>query len=287
MTYTPPDYDIPVKNHSILASKNGQIVSVKDVPSGLACGYHCLKCNESLIAKKGHVYRHHFSHRSSSVCTGSYETESHLYAKQLLKEKMFLIVPYPWTNEALRIDFESIELEKKIGNIRPDVYIRIKGQDRPLVIEITATHGISGISHPRVKAISDLGMGLLEIDISYVDDYNSIQNNFPMDFIYSLKGKRWLSPAPDQGAPEFLPRPRPRSQAVDSRLGLSGISPRSKSIPRPHSFSPRLSQHDNNSSFSVPVVSNYDFVINYFHVEKLHLKPIDFVMNYFHGEKVT
>ena len=52
----------------IYALKDGCLVSIEDVESGIACGCKCPACNENLVAKKGKIKIHHFAHSSTTNC---------------------------------------------------------------------------------------------------------------------------------------------------------------------------------------------------------------------------
>ena len=98
---------MPVKmSRAFNASR--QIVSIEDVPSGKACRCTCIDCDEPLVAKKGQVNRHYFSHEPTSAtdelnvnpreCHWGPETELHILAKEVLAEDRQLSLPIGITN---------------------------------------------------------------------------------------------------------------------------------------------------------------------------------------------
>ena len=66
------------------ALKNGEVISISDVESGLKCGCVCPSCGEPLVAKKGSKVMHHFAHHSGHTCEYGYETSLHLAAKEII-----------------------------------------------------------------------------------------------------------------------------------------------------------------------------------------------------------
>ena len=76
--------------------KNGVMVQVSEVKSGLACDCVCPVCKRPIQARKGSKRAHHFSHDPSEetkTCEGAFETSVHLMAKQILSEDGFSITP--------------------------------------------------------------------------------------------------------------------------------------------------------------------------------------------------
>jgi hypothetical protein len=63
----------------------GTLVHISSSPKGLACGLHCPVCNEQVIAKKGNVNTHHFSHTADTSCAGlGGEGAVHRWVKNVL-----------------------------------------------------------------------------------------------------------------------------------------------------------------------------------------------------------
>ena len=51
--------------------RDGKLLFISDVPRGLACGCVCARCHQPLVAKKGPIRRHHFSHLKDTNCHGA------------------------------------------------------------------------------------------------------------------------------------------------------------------------------------------------------------------------
>ena len=73
--------------------KKGKIVSINDVCSGKECDCICPSCGEQLIAKKGKIKIHHFSHTALKECEYGYETTLHLLAKDIIENANHFVLP--------------------------------------------------------------------------------------------------------------------------------------------------------------------------------------------------
>ncbi|QYY33660.1 hypothetical protein K2O51_30910 (plasmid) [Cupriavidus pinatubonensis] len=71
----------------------GKVVSVKDVPNGLACGCTCPECGARLVAKQGPKQVWHFSHYHAENSQAGYESALHLAVKALLEADPQLALP--------------------------------------------------------------------------------------------------------------------------------------------------------------------------------------------------
>jgi len=179
--------------------QDGQLVDITSVESGLACNCFCPSCGQQLVAKKGEIKEHHFAHYDSEECSGAVETALHIYAKNILeKEKRIVLPPVYLANSdkllfsATEVNFDSIVLEKRIGNIIPDIVVLIK--DKPLLIEIAVTHFVD-----RFKAykIFELGYSAIEVNADglFNSSYNKPFNNedFATRLIEGTSFKRWIN----------------------------------------------------------------------------------------------
>lgn len=160
----------------VYAIKQGEIVSIDDVESGLKCGCTCPACGEPLVAKKGKKMMHHFAHHSGSACEYGYESSLHLAAKEILsKSKRILLPPvylhFPGSyrekeliSEAKEINIDSVYLEKRHNNIVPDIVVC--AGEKKLFIEIYVTHPIDD---EKLEKIRVANVSTIEIDLSKKD----------------------------------------------------------------------------------------------------------------------
>ena len=120
--------------------KNGQLIHISSVESGLKCTCICPSCGEHLIAKKGNKVVHHFAHKPNSECAYGYQTSLHLLAKEILFECKEITIPevmldfnkYGGTYKTIkiadskRISLDKVVLEKKEGDVIPDIIVETK-----------------------------------------------------------------------------------------------------------------------------------------------------------------
>lgn len=149
-----------------LNTKN-QLVHIDEVPNGLSCNCVCPKCREILIAKNGgKIKEHHFAHQSNADCAGGYETVLHLLAKDILKETK--LVPFINLDGIVSMEIaDTVELEKRINDIVPDVYACVRGKN--IAIEIYVTHKIDDTKY---RKIQESGLTTFEIDLSKIESLN-------------------------------------------------------------------------------------------------------------------
>ena len=160
-------------------NKDGKLVHIDTVPRGAECNCFCPNCKSALVAKNGGEKReHHFAHEANSDCLKGYQTALHLLGKEIiLKEKQIPII-----NEKFEIEFinsDSIELEKKLDDIIPDVYALVN--NKPVAIEILVTHEVDDNKYNKIQ---NHEITTFEIDLSKVDtlEYEQVKNE-----IYNLQ----------------------------------------------------------------------------------------------------
>lgn len=178
----------------------GQLVTVNDVSSGLACGCLCPACGAPLVARKGPKNVHHFSHAVKTDCKGALETALHLKAKDILSRfSQINLPPYyhpekyhkPWIDHKPCIYYYSSALvEAKIGKIRPDVILN-GIEAKPLIIEIFVTHAID---NQKAIEIKELGLPCLEIDLRYLKKLNLLDEKLIENgVVHAFHTKRWIN----------------------------------------------------------------------------------------------
>lgn len=173
------------------ALKDDEIVSIDDVERGLECGCVCPACKEKLIAKKGDERVHHFAHASGTECERGYETSLHLMAKEILSKasKMWLPAIYIVEREvfpAKEITIETVELEKRVDDIIPDIVVHTNEGD--FIVEIYVTHRVDDDKLQKIKKID---MSAIEINLSELDEPIS-KDNFKSLLMRNSKHKYWL-----------------------------------------------------------------------------------------------
>lgn len=162
---------------SIGINKDGLLMHIMDAERGLDCDCFCIDCGGQLIAKKGDVNQHHFSHYNpvdSEGCFGGVETALHKYAKQVIENSGYLqlpplikSLPYPNNIHKIKIPariavFEKIIVEEVMtfGRRRVDL-VGYESSARTL-IEIFVSHRVKGEKLRQVKNADEF---MVEIEI--------------------------------------------------------------------------------------------------------------------------
>lgn len=167
----------------IYALKDGNIVSIADVPSGKKCGCVCPACGDELIARKGEKRMHHFAHRSNEDCEYGYESSLHLAAKDILSRSEKMVIPpvyveFPQSgkpkeliSKERKIPIDDVELEKRFDDIIPDIVV--DSGDEHFFIEIYVTHPIDD---EKLKKLKEKNISTIEIDLSKIKEIFLLKN---------------------------------------------------------------------------------------------------------------
>lgn len=151
---------------------DGSHAHISQVANGLACGCICPACGATLIARQGKVVVPHFAHAAENGgCGTGAETNAHLWAKEVLARTKYILLPevaaYDGNKSyraygARRFRFASARLERKLGNIVPDVILTTdKGQE--LLVEVCVTHACGDEKIAKLRARS---LATIEVDLS-------------------------------------------------------------------------------------------------------------------------
>lgn len=187
--------------HIPFGLRGHQLLSIEEVPRGLACDCLCPACGAQLIAKKGTRQAHHFAHYRGSACAHALETCLHLKAKEVFERARQVAVPPVCLHrqttaifEAQLLRFERVRLEQRLGKVVPDIILE-SGSNKRLLVEIAVTHS-SGAR----KAIQLKKQGLPAIEIDVLAIYRQLAREngqfasaaFERELIQGLGHKRWL-----------------------------------------------------------------------------------------------
>ncbi len=152
---------------------DGKLVHIRTVERGLKCGCVCPDCKRPLVAKtKADKVTPHFAHHGPA-CGGGPETALHKLAKQIIAEKLVLVVPERVASYGGERRVLSAAKEIKLTSARveytdpkqivPDLYVTVQG--RELFVEIAVTHPCG---EEKIQRLHALGIAALEIDLSKV-----------------------------------------------------------------------------------------------------------------------
>ena len=181
----------------IYALKDGNIVSIADVPSGKKCGCVCPACGDELIARKGEKRMHHFAHRSNEDCEYGYESSLPLAAIDILSRSEKMVIPpvyveFPQSgkpkeliSKERKIPIDDVELEKRFDDIIPDIVV--DSGDEHFFIEIYVTHPIDD---EKLKKLKEKKISTIEIDLSKIKRDISVEELSDI-LIKSIDRKSW------------------------------------------------------------------------------------------------
>lgn len=164
----------------------------------MRCNCVCPNCGERLQAKLPKTkedFTPRFAHHNADTCDYATETALHMKAKEIIEREKRMIIPsvVAYYNNLSKevspereVSFDRVVLESRVGNVIPDI-LTYK-EERPLMIEITITHGIDD---EKFEKIEKLGISTLEVDLSDMDtnvDPEFLRNQI----IDSLDSKFWV-----------------------------------------------------------------------------------------------
>ena len=113
----------------LVALCNGMRFEAKVAEKGLE--YHCPKCSQQVIPKKGRIVIHHFAHKPPIACAwGKGETREHLDAKKMFSDEFI--------NRGLRAEVEHEVPSLPGPDRRADVLVWFPNEDR-FAIELQHT----------------------------------------------------------------------------------------------------------------------------------------------------
>jgi hypothetical protein len=187
--------------------RDGELLHISEVASGLTCECRCAACNARLVAKKGDKNTHHFAHYQEEECPHALETALHFAAKAVLQQSLEIALPELIIREQVHGEIcgqqrtksgqasvcdmvvkkiDRVEVEKSLNKIVPDVIAYVDGQ--PLLIEIAVTHFIDS---NKEQKINDIKINTIEIDLSGIDrgiGFDSIRHVV----VDSISNKKWF-----------------------------------------------------------------------------------------------
>lgn len=145
-------------------SSTGEVLSIEQVPSGKMCKAYCVSCGDPLVAKKGDIKVHHFSHDHQQNCTWRPETELHILAKEYFKDAQTIELPIGLDQPVMR-SFSIVKprLEETIAQsgYRPDIAAEVL--DESIWFEIAVSHSCE---QEKIVFFRNRRMNVLEFDFS-------------------------------------------------------------------------------------------------------------------------
>lgn len=141
-------------------SKDGKLIYIEDAKNGLKCECFCPACKQALVAKNGGKKReHHFAHLNVVECEHGYQSALHYMAKDIFLELQYLT--FVKNEKPVQYKIDSVELECKVDEVIPDIYIICDG--KRFFVEIYVTHAVDD---KKKQKIQDMRISAIEIDLS-------------------------------------------------------------------------------------------------------------------------
>ncbi|RPD51150.1 competence protein CoiA family protein [Paracnuella aquatica] len=169
--------------------KDGRLMHIDDVETGLRCGCKCPACHTNLVAKnrKGNKKEAHFAHHNGAQCSGAVESAIHLMAKQIIAEEKKIRTPaitqtrrsgQKILRAEMLVELDEVVLEVPLlnGQIKVDVVGVAKG--RTLLIEMARTHFVE--PH-KVQVIRSENLACIEIDLRQLPQDYAVVHHFLLE----------------------------------------------------------------------------------------------------------
>ena len=186
--------------------RDGRLVDAASTDRGLACDCICPGCRTTLVANQGLVRVPYFSHYSNVDCTAGAETAIHLAAKQVLIDRLQILLP-PLRVQICRKDpkygifsssrnlsssllhsFQSASPEISLGDIRPDV-LAVNHDGTNIALEIRVTHAVDALKAARLRS---LDLACIEIDLRSLIGTELSMRDLEREVIESTSNKQWI-----------------------------------------------------------------------------------------------
>lgn len=145
---------------------------ISEVANGLACDCMCPACELPLVARHGKKLVAHFAHAGENGgCGTGAETNAHIWAKEVLARTKYILLPevaayagdkFYRPYRARRFRFASARLERKLGNIVPDV-ILTTATGEELLVEVLVTHACGP---EKIAKLRERGLATIEVNLS-------------------------------------------------------------------------------------------------------------------------
>ncbi len=159
----------------VYALRDGDLVHIDEVEKGVKCNCICPSCHAPLVARQGKLKIHHFAHRKAELCFTGCQTAVHMRAKDILAGlKQMRLPKYEFTYydkiyhvSSMPVGIASVELEKRIDNIIPDIIVTTE-RGQKILVEIFVTHKVDEEKVQKIKAldIPTIEIGLSNCEIS-------------------------------------------------------------------------------------------------------------------------
>jgi hypothetical protein len=167
--------------------KDGELIHISQAKRGLKCGCLCPGCGSPLIARKGDIQAHHYSHKPNTFHCNS-ETYIHLTAKDILKKRIETALQDEqylefnwWCNPCFKEytgnllkKAATVEVEKSLGICRPDLVLLDAEGNPTNLIEIVVKHKPE--EHV-VQFVKENKLGLIEFHLKEMSELELLKDS--------------------------------------------------------------------------------------------------------------
>lgn len=240
---------------------NRQLITIENALRGLACNCTCACCGEPVVARKGLIREHHFSHHSNKEsCFIQRESLLHLYAKEVIRNQLGLqLPPMPGICPASEDqtswwDFEKMDEEVPQQGFQPDLVAHLRDGSQ-LFIEVAVT---SFIGEEKLERIKSAGINTVEIDLSELLFSKQLipSEEVKAHILVQTRNKSWVYPEPPPipaqppvnwlSIPTKPPAVEPETKCIEHRFTVMGMWVSARILPtgsvavRSWSFNPQI-----------------------------------------------
>lgn len=172
-------------------NKDGNLVYIDEVRNGKECECFCPGCKQPLVARNsGKIRKHHFAHLNVVECEHGFQSALHYIAKDLFLEmKVFTFVK---NGKPVRYKIDDVILEKKVGDIIPDIIVLCDG--KYFIVEIYVTHSVDDDKKDKIR---EYKISAIEIDLSQIP-HESLDKEFLRQEICKTENYSWVYDADNE-----------------------------------------------------------------------------------------
>lgn len=178
---------------------DGRVVHVNEVSNGAKCGCSCPSCHSPLIAKnEGGERAHHFAHDGRLEEHSCSETALHFAAKQIVADKMRVLLPgapiWEENKEERIVELNEVILEHRLedttdeGNLVVVDCLGTFGAES-LIIEIAVHHQVDLV---KLKKLESLNIPSMEISLIDLADKPWDWENLTQEVLFGAYRRKWL-----------------------------------------------------------------------------------------------
>lgn len=184
---------------TIAINTQGDYVEISAINSGLQSDCFCISCKRQLVAKKGEVKQHHFSHHTEDIrdCNWSKETELHVKTKILIASINSIDVPIGLAEKKIMsVGYGPSKCEVGVPGSRYVADVKSSIDDDVFYFEIMVTHSNDPEKTTYYKSKR---LNAIELDMSgYFFEFDTINDEHIETFINkNAKSHKWLSINPN------------------------------------------------------------------------------------------